>query len=123
MVEIRGRSATFRFLRPSASEACLFGEFIPGGGVPMRRAADGCWTVTLRLSPGSFRFRYLADGQWFNDYAAFGLAHGPFGLESLVWMPEQSVSRPRPTARQGRVASRGGFGAPRRAGVLARAAG
>ena len=30
------------------------------------------------------QFRYLGDGQWYTDYAAFGLEYGPFGMNSVV---------------------------------------
>jgi 1,4-alpha-glucan branching enzyme len=86
MVGIQGCNATFRFLRPRAHRVCLVGEFNGWdiNNLPMTRSADGVWTATLRLDPGEYRFRYWADGHWFVDYAAFGLVHGPFGLEGVV---------------------------------------
>lgn len=38
---------------------------------PMDRVDGGAWSATVDVSPGRYRFRYLAeDGQWFNDEAA-----------------------------------------------------
>jgi hypothetical protein len=38
----------------------------------------------MNLSPGDHRFRYVADGRAFADYASFGLELGPFGYDSVV---------------------------------------
>jgi len=38
----------------------------------------------MRLPAGEFKFRYCADGEWFADYAAFGVEPGRFGLDSVV---------------------------------------
>jgi hypothetical protein len=50
----------------------------------MNLSADGSWGATLDLAPGEYSFRYCADGQWFVDYAAFGVEQGPFGLDGVV---------------------------------------
>ena len=90
MVTIQNSIATFRFLRPHAHRVHLAGAFNQWrvGDLPMTRLADGWWTATLNLEPGEYRFRYWADGQWFIDYAAFGVEHGPFGLDGVVRVPE-----------------------------------
>lgn len=90
MVTVEGRTASFRFLRPSAGRVFLAGDFNgwKPGDLAMIREADGFWTATLRLAPGEYRFRYWADGQWFVDYAAFGVEHGPFGLDGMVRVAE-----------------------------------
>ena len=37
----------------------------------MKRRKDGTWARTLRLEPGVYAYRFLADGQiWHNDPAA-----------------------------------------------------
>ena len=36
---------------------------------PLKRRKDGTWARTLRLAPGAYRYRYLADGAtWHNDW-------------------------------------------------------
>ncbi|NLX23133.1 MAG: glycoside hydrolase [Phycisphaerae bacterium] len=75
----------FHFLRPGAAQVSLAGDF--NGWQPsflMDKRADGWWHCRLKLAPGIYQFRYQADGQWYNDYAAFGLEHGPFGLNSVA---------------------------------------
>lgn len=86
MVTTQGSQVTFRFLRPQAHIVNLAGEFNQWrlGELSMCSSPDGFWTATLQLPPGEYRFRYWADGHWFSDYAAFGVEHGPFGLEGVV---------------------------------------
>jgi len=93
MVTTQDSSATFRFLRPHAHRVFLVGAFNQWrvGDLAMMRTADGRWTATLNLEPGEYRFRYWADGQWFIDYAAFGVEHGPFGLDGVVRVPETAA--------------------------------
>jgi len=76
----------FRFFRPKARRIALAGDFNNWhqSCFPMTRDADGWWRYQLKLAPGCYQFRYRGDGQWYTDYAAFGLEHGPFGLNSVV---------------------------------------
>ena len=76
----------FRFYRPEAHHVALAGEFNGWHktSLPMHKDNDGWWRYQLRLAPGYYQFRYVADGDWHTDYAAFGLEHGPFGVNSVV---------------------------------------
>ena len=86
MVSIRGSKAYFRFYRPHAWSVRLAGDFNHWDteGPTMTRTEDGWWVAAVHLAPGTYRFQYLADGEWFSDYAAFGLQHGPHGWVSVV---------------------------------------
>ena len=90
MVTVEGEWVKFRFFRPQASRVHLAGDFNDWrhNELPMLRTDDGHWLAKLRLPSGEFRFRYCADGQWFPDYAAFGLEPGVFGLDSVVRVPQ-----------------------------------
>jgi 1,4-alpha-glucan branching enzyme len=75
----------FQFFRPSARHIVIAGDFNGWQqSFQMTRGRDGWWRSQIELAPGVYRFRYLADGQWFTDYAAFGLEPGPFGWNSVV---------------------------------------
>jgi 1,4-alpha-glucan branching enzyme len=92
MVSVRDQWVEFKFYRPQAEQVHLTGDFNDWrtGEMPMVRSRDGYWTARVRLPAGEFRFRYCADGEWFADYAAFGLEPGRFGLDSIV----RVVARP-----------------------------
>lgn len=90
MVAVRDNLVEFRFYRPQAGCVYLVGDFNHWrpGQIPMRRSADGYWTATVRLPAGTYRFRYVCDGEWFTDYAAFGVEQGPFGMDSVILVPQ-----------------------------------
>ena len=78
-------SVEFTFFRSQAKEVALTGDFNAWQTCfLMSRGNDGWWRCQLMLAPGVYQFRYYSDGAWFNDYAAFGLEHGPYGLNSVV---------------------------------------
>ena len=75
----------FKFYRPKAKQVTIAGDFNAWQDCfLMTKTADGHWRSRLQLAPGVYQFRYCADGEWYNDYAAFGLEHGPFGLNSVA---------------------------------------
>ncbi len=92
MVTIREGWVEFSFFRPQAQRVHLAGDFNHWreGELPMVRAANGYWTAKMRLPAGEFKFRYCADGQWFTDYAAFGVEPGRYGMDSIVRVPQPS---------------------------------
>ena len=91
MVDVNGCYATFRFYRPWAREVFLAGTFNNWRPDELRMASsgDGWWHASLLLPPGDYRFRYVADGRWFTDYAAFGVEYGPHGPDSILHVPRQ----------------------------------
>jgi 1,4-alpha-glucan branching enzyme len=86
MVTFDGEWVVFSFFRPQAKAVHLAGEFNHWrhGDLPMLRTEKGYWQARLKLPPGEFRFRYCADGEWFADFAAFGVEPGRFGLDSVL---------------------------------------
>ena len=86
MITVNDNTAEFRFFRPHALAVFLVGDFNHWreDALPMSLKANGYWHARVRLQEGEFRFRYLADGQWFTDYGAFGVEEGPAGMNSVV---------------------------------------
>jgi 1,4-alpha-glucan branching enzyme len=86
MVTVKRNVAQFEFFRPQARQVHLVGDFNgwSAGVLPMAKDARGYWKARLRLPAGTFRFRYCADGQWYTDYAAFGVEPGPYGPVGVV---------------------------------------
>jgi 1,4-alpha-glucan branching enzyme len=51
----------------------------------MRRYKDGHFAVTVDLTEGSYRYRFLVDGdKWENDWEAEQYATNPYGGEDSV---------------------------------------
>jgi len=87
MVEIDATGkATFRFIHGGADPAYLVGDFChwQTDHLPMRRVSPHEWMLMLRLPPGTYEFRYFAGGQWYTDFAAFGVTRGRFGGQNAV---------------------------------------
>jgi 1,4-alpha-glucan branching enzyme len=93
MVKLNSEWVEFVFYRPQARQVHLVGEFNGWreNELPMSRTKDGYWQARMRLPVGEFRFRYCADGEWFADYAAFGVEPGRFGMDSIVRVPQQPL--------------------------------
>ncbi len=86
MVMVQGHEACFRFFRPSATAVSLAGDFNGWrtDQLRMRRGPDGYWEARLHLPQGCYQFAYFADGQWYVDYASFGIEVSPRGLKSVL---------------------------------------
>ncbi|MCE5279755.1 MAG: hypothetical protein ABFD92_20400 [Planctomycetaceae bacterium] len=92
MVTVRNNWVEFSFFRDAAKSVFVAGDFNGWRQDELRMSNDGRgnWQARLKLPVGEFKFRYCADGQWFTDYAAFGLEPGRFGMDSIVRVPEKS---------------------------------
>ncbi len=101
--------AEFRFFRPNVGNVFLAGDFNGWRTDQLRmvRDAAGYWLLKVWLPPGDYKFRYVADGYWYTDFAAFGVEPGRFGLDSLLHVPQQALRlRVAPQERQaGRAAA------------------
>ena len=76
----------FSFFRPGARRVFLVGDFNGWDerAHPMQSVGRGLWQVRLSLPDGVYEFKYLADGEWYVDYAAFGVECSPFGCNSVI---------------------------------------
>ena len=84
----RDGSAEFRFFRPAASEVKLAGDFNDWSpALEMQRDAQGWWTLRLPLEAGEYRFRYVADGEWYTDFASNGVEVSRLGWNSILVVP------------------------------------
>ncbi len=95
--------ATFLFRHKTDGPVYVVGDFChwQTDHLPMRRISESEWVLMMRLPPGTYEFRYVAGGEWFSDYAAFGLQRNPMGeLNSVVRVPKAkpAVREPAPVA-------------------------
>ncbi len=96
IVQAADGTVEFRFYRPGVKSVALVGDFNAwkADQTFMRNAGSGWWSCCLSLLPGTYQFQYSSEGERFLDYAAFGLEHGPHGLNSVVHIDETAVSMP-----------------------------
>jgi 1,4-alpha-glucan branching enzyme len=69
----------------------LVGDFNnwDGNKTQMKRRKDGTWAFTLRLVPGTYRYRYLADNAiWHNDWDADAYEPSGVGEDNSVVIVE-----------------------------------
>jgi len=98
----------FRFRHQTAGPVFLVGDFCnwQTDHLPMRRASDHEWVLMIRLPPGTYAFRYYAGGEWFTDYAAFGVRMNTFNeFDSIARVPKIKAA-PTPRLRLRRVGGR-----------------
>jgi 1,4-alpha-glucan branching enzyme len=70
---------------------------------PLKRAADGSWSVALTLESGrDYEYRYFADGrEWHNDWQADGYVPNQFGSDnSVASLKEMPKPARKPAARK-----------------------
>jgi len=101
----------FKFFRPNVRSVSVVGDFNEWrtDALHMVTKGDGWWRAETHLQGGDYRFRYLADQEWFADYASHGIEYSKTGAcDSLLVVPKtaktpSSISgkkrrpRPRPT--------------------------
>ena len=73
--------AHFEFTHPTAASVCVAGTFNDWRpeATPMVPLGDGRWIKELRLPPGAYEYRIVADGEWMPDPLATESIPNPFG--------------------------------------------
>jgi hypothetical protein len=76
----------FGAFNPDAHEIFVVGSFNNWNprATPMKRDALGDWSVEVRLPPGEYRYRFLADGEWRDDPSARMAAMNSYGSFDAV---------------------------------------
>jgi 1,4-alpha-glucan branching enzyme len=79
----------FWFFRRDVSDVRIVGDFDASAqiSVPMAGGPDGWWRATVALAAGEYRFRYVADGVWYTDYASNGIEVSGLGVNSVLVVP------------------------------------
>lgn len=63
------RKVTFSIEAASAAEVILMGDFNHWNPKkhPMKTGDSGIWTKSVILDPGEYEYKFLVDGQWWED--------------------------------------------------------
>ena len=82
-----------------AGNVALCGDFNgwSAENIALQRGTGGAWQVTVPLEPGSYHYRYLLDGErWENSWHADRYEPNPFGGTNSVVIIEWPQRVPEP---------------------------
>ncbi|OGG43991.1 MAG: hypothetical protein A3F84_15405 [Candidatus Handelsmanbacteria bacterium RIFCSPLOWO2_12_FULL_64_10] len=77
------RRISFSLEAPGAKEVSLAGTFNGWEVRSLKRDGQGVWGASLTLTPGTYEYRFLVDGEWQNDPGA-EVALNPYGTQNCV---------------------------------------
>jgi len=68
-VKLSKSKQTFSFHAPDAMSVMLVGDFShwQENPISLQRQKNGSWKTTVSLSPGTYHYRFLVDGEWRDD--------------------------------------------------------
>jgi 1,4-alpha-glucan branching enzyme len=77
---------TFSINAPEALSVQLVGDFThwQENPVNLKRQHGGIWKATVPLTPGTYHYRFLVNGQWRDDPECTVRVPNPFGGENSV---------------------------------------
>lgn len=82
------KEVTFIIEAPAASEIYLVGEFndwVADEGSRLQHAENGCWEKRMELPPGTYRYKFLVDGEWSIDHRNQTVESNEFGsFDSII---------------------------------------
>lgn len=76
----------FTYYAPEAKKVCLAGKFNDWNttSMPMKKGKDGTWRIKMKLLPGSYEYKYFADGAWVQNIPAATKVPNTFGTYNCV---------------------------------------
>lgn len=80
------KKQTFAYTAPTAHSVLLAGDFTRWlkHPIPLHKQANGTWTTTANLAPGTYHYRFLVDGEWRDDPNCTLRINNPFGTQNAV---------------------------------------
>ncbi|GIX21742.1 MAG: hypothetical protein KatS3mg121_0525 [Gammaproteobacteria bacterium] len=80
------KRVTFVLEAPGARRVCLAGSFNGWAAdkEPMRPDGRGRWVKVKYLQPGEHQYKFVVDGQWWQDPARPEAAPNPYGSANSV---------------------------------------
>lgn len=80
------RHVQFSFHAPEAQRVSVAGDF-NGWDVSVHelsRKENGLWLITIELSPGSYEYKFFADGEWHVDPDAVSYNVNKYGTLNCI---------------------------------------
>jgi 1,4-alpha-glucan branching enzyme len=83
---VSASAQTFRLRAPESAKVLLAGDFTnwQEEPIPMKRAVEGVWETAIPLAPGTYQYRFIADGEWRDDPDCVLNAPNQFGGHNAV---------------------------------------
>ena len=80
------REVKFIFSAPKAKKVRITGKFDDwnAASIPMKKSADGTWTIKLKRSPGKYEYKYVMDGTRVLDMSCSEAVLNSFGSYNSV---------------------------------------
>ena len=80
------RRVTWTLKAPHAKAVSLVGDFNEWDPKvhPMKQEADGIWKKIIMLQPGRYEYRFMVDGEWWNDPGNHNVCPNCFGTMNNV---------------------------------------
>lgn len=85
--EIKDKKVSFSITDPIAKEVILMGDFNKWDPKmhPMENDGNGVWSKSIMISPGTYEYKFLIDGQWKEDPGNAQTCPNSFGtLNSIL---------------------------------------
>jgi 1,4-alpha-glucan branching enzyme len=82
----------FSLHAPEAKDVRLVGDFNDwdSAGLALEKNKNGTWQVAVELEPGQYSYRFLVDGQWWDDPQCSHRVRNPYG----TWNAQVEVACP-----------------------------
>lgn len=79
-------SETFRYKAPDAMSVLLAADFThwQNAAIPMKKSPRGVWETAVKLSPGTYHYRFMVDGTWQDDPECTLRVPSPLGAQNCV---------------------------------------
>jgi 1,4-alpha-glucan branching enzyme len=77
---------TFAVTAPTAMSVLLAGDFThwQQQAIPMKKQPGGVWKTSVKLAPGKYHYRFIVDGQWWDDPECTLRVANPYGGKNAV---------------------------------------
>jgi 1,4-alpha-glucan branching enzyme len=80
------KNVEFTFLSPKATKVLLAGAFNSWDTqtLLMKKNKEGVWKIEINLAPGSYEYKFLADGVWVENVSGIETVPNPFGTRNFL---------------------------------------
>jgi len=81
-----GKKITFMLSAPDARKVTLAGTFNDWSSesAPLKRGKDNIWKRQVALRPGRYEYKFIVDGDWWNDPNNSNLSWNDMGSQNSV---------------------------------------